>query len=645
MPRHTLTGYLTVLGALATAVFTLPGAAALWWGLIGAVSVGAIGWGIHRHRPPRRAPWLLFAGGVAALAGGDVCYELSLRLPAGDILAICADVCYLATFGLLAAGVLSLTRTSLALRDRSGLLDMLTLVLVTGLITWILVMKPAIADTDLPAVEKALLAVHSLGGVLVVVVMLRLAAAAWRSPAVLLLTTGAAAMLVADVCYAIAELGAGWQPGGPVELGWFVFYLTWGAAALHRSMAPLTAVAWPSRDEVAAMRVSLVTLTCLSVPVLLLIQAFTGAAADLADGLFAAAAAGLTTLLAVTRVIDSVDKHRSAVNRERSLRTAGTELLGATTVDDVAATVRRSVTDLMPAGAEATLLFVIQRSALESGAEQIDSAVMAGWQPQLVMDDPLPVDAGRLRSRILPTRLLHPVLAARLAPAPTTVVASLAAPVQSAGSGTALLVAAADGVLTASRDAIEVIAGLAASALHRMAATEESARRDRDRYLNLIAGTVGEAVMIIDSDGRIRYASPPCGQLLGIELPVLAHWRELIHPEDHGQVARTLAEAGERGAGRGIGYPAGSAEAGGDGAEHYAGRAAGDQWVLRRPDGSHTLLEVWCRDLRKVRGVRGLVLTLRDVAEQRRRESELARRQLDRTAPGQNRRSLQHRFR
>ncbi|MFV2017546.1 PAS domain S-box protein [Micromonospora sp. LOL_023] len=625
MPRRVLTGYLAVQAALGVAVFVAPAGAALWWGLIGVLSVVAVGWGIRRHRPPRRRPWLLLAGGVSTLAIGDVCYELSIRAAdtVGEPLAVLADIAYLATFGLLAAGVLSLTRMTVALRDRSGLLDTLVLVLVTGLITWMLVVAPVLADVDLPAPEKALRVVHSIGGVLVVVVMLRLTAAAWRDPTVIALTVGATGMLVSDVCYAVAELGAGWQPGGPAELGWYAFYLSWGVAALHPNMARLATPADPRPQDIAAMRIGLVTLTCLTVPVLLAIQAFTDGPADLADGLVAAAVAGLTTLLAVTRVADSVAGHRDAVHRERSLRAAGTRLLSATTTVEVADALRWSVARLLPPKTRHELVFAIYPPAVESGADQVDVEAWAGWQPQVVIGHRLPVDAARRRCRVVPTRLLHPELASRLGSAPATLVASLAAPAPSAGSGTALLVTATDGVLTASQDAIEVLAGQAALALHRMAATEESARRDRDRYLNLVAGSTGDAVMIIGSDGRVRYASPPCGQLLGVEPQILADWHDVLHPDDQPQMIRLLAEAGER----------------------DDGSAAGAQWVLRRPDGSHVLLEVRCRDLRQVQGVRGLVLTMSDLADQRRRDSELARRRLDRSAPGQNRRSLRHRFR
>ncbi|MDG4768073.1 PAS domain-containing protein [Solwaraspora sp. WMMD406] len=621
MPRRVLTGYLVVLACLGVAVFAVRAGAALWWGLTGVASVAAMVWGIHHHRPPRRVPWLLLAGGVAVLAVGDVCYELSPRFT-DTSLGLLAEGLYLVNFGLLAAGVLILTRTSVALRDRAGLLDTLILFLVAGLVTWTLVVGPALVSVDLPTAAKVLLSLQSLGGVLVVVVMLRLAAAAWRDPSVLLLAIGAASLLLADLYYTVAQLGDGWRPGILAELGWFTFYLTWGAAGLHHSMARLATPARPSADEIAAMRVSMVTLTCLTVPVLLLFRAFLGGPSDLAVDLVIAAVTALTMVLAVIRFTDSVLGHRRAIRREQSLRESGALLLSATTVEEVAAAIRRSVARLLPVDSAYQLLFAVCRPAAEAG---VALAGPTGWRPQIVVDHALPVGGvgAERRSRLMPTRLLHPDLVDLLTPAPATLMVSLAAPVPSAGSGVVLLVAAENGVLAASRDAVEVVAGQAVSAVHRMAVAEEAALRDRDRYLDLIAGTAGEAVMIVGSDDRIRYASSPCGPLLGVDLQVLADWRDLIHPDDHAQVARTLADASERG----------------------AGRAVGAQWILRRPDGSHVLLEVRCRDLRQVQGVRGLVLNLRDVAALRRRESESARRRLDGSAPGQNRRSLRQRFR
>ncbi|MFV2108225.1 PAS domain-containing protein [Micromonospora sp. LOL_015] len=625
MPRRVLTGYLAVQAVLGAAVFGAPAVAAAWWGAIGVVSVTAVGWGIHRHRPPRRLPWLLLAGGAGALAVGDVHYELSRRTvgATGDVLSLIADLAYLATFGLLAAGVLSLTRITAASRDRSALLDTLVLVVMTGLVTWTLVVGPAVTDVALPATEKALLALQGLGGVLVVVVMLRLAAAAWRDPTVIGLAAGATSMFAADVWYATAELNGGWQPGHPAELGWYVFYVSWGVAALHPNMARLATRSDPGPDDIVAMRVGLLTITCLTVPFLLVIQAFAAEPAELPDGLVTAAAAGLTMLLAVARVVDSVTGHRAAVHRERSLRSAGMRLLSATTTAQVAEMVRRSVGELLPAGTDHQILFAVRRPVAGAGGEPPDPESVADWQPQVVVGDPLPVDAARRRTRIMPTRLLHPDLADRLTPAPAALVAGLAAPAPSAGTGTALLVGAAGGVLAACRDAIEVVVAQAALALHRIAATEEAARRDRDRYLNLVAGTAGDAVVIVGADDRIRYASPPCSRLFGLEPAVLADWRDLVHPADQAQVSRTLGAAGDR----------------------DDGSAVGDQWVLRRPDGSHVLLEVRCRDLRRVPGVRGLVLTFSDLADQRRRDSELALRRIDRSAPGQNRRSLRRRFR
>jgi diguanylate cyclase (GGDEF)-like protein len=48
-------------------------------------------------------------------------------------------------------------------------------------------------------------------------------------------------------------------------------------------------------------------------------------------------------------------------------------------------------------------------------------------------------------------------------------------------------------------------------------------------------------------------------------------------------------------------------------------------WSIRKVDGSYALTEVTCRDLRDKESVRGIVVTLRDVTDQRRLERELTR--------------------
>ena len=51
---------------------------------------------------------------------------------------------------------------------------------------------------------------------------------------------GALGVLGADCVYGWIQLHGSWKVGGPTDLGWVLFYVCWGAAALHPAMRELT---------------------------------------------------------------------------------------------------------------------------------------------------------------------------------------------------------------------------------------------------------------------------------------------------------------------------------------------------------------------------------------------------------------------
>ena len=66
-------------------------------------------------------------------------------------------------------------------------------------------------------------------------------AAGPENTSVRLLAVGRArACLVADCVYGWIQLHGSWKVGGPTDLGWVLFYVCWGAAALHPAMRELT---------------------------------------------------------------------------------------------------------------------------------------------------------------------------------------------------------------------------------------------------------------------------------------------------------------------------------------------------------------------------------------------------------------------
>jgi PAS domain S-box-containing protein len=128
-----------------------------------------------------------------------------------------------------------------------------------------------------------------------------------------------------------------------------------------------------------------------------------------------------------------------------------------------------------------------------------------------------------------------------------------------------------------------------------------------------------DAMLVIDSDQRIRYASPALRKMLGTEeLPPLATLHDLVHPDDRTEVKQALQKDG-------------------DGVLFCA---------LQREDETQILVEATYRDLREDRLVQGFVVTLRNVTnghEPGERLPELGHQ--DEMPAWVNRRSAQHKFR
>ena len=190
------------------------------------------------------------------------------------------------------------------------------------------------------------------------------------------------------------------------------------------------------------------------------------------------------------------------------------------------------------------------------------------------------------------------------------------------GAG-ALLVSADERVLRSVQDTIEVLAAQATMALERIAVTEAMTRQDRESYLHAVLANTADVVLIVDDDYRIRHVNSSLTDVLGVEPPAFAKLYDLVEPDDREQVDRTLTRA----------------------LRSTDVDAITDSWNLRRRDGKLVFVEVNCRDLRRDRMVRGLVITMCDVTERRRHESDAIRDSVRTSSAGRNRRSAQSKYR
>lgn len=233
--------YALAMFGLAVLYFALPETPRYLWTLIGCLSVAAIVAGIFLNRPRRTLPWWLVAAGTATFIAGDTTYDL-LAGPSGTGTPFpsAADVLYLCTYPLFAGGLLLIVRARTDDGDREALLDALMVTIGVGLVVWVFVAAPYAQDGSMTAVQKAFSVAYPLGDVLLLSVLARLViGSVVLSRSLKLLAIGTVGLLVADVLYGLIQLNGTWQTGGVVDVGWIIFYVAWGAAALEPDMAQL----------------------------------------------------------------------------------------------------------------------------------------------------------------------------------------------------------------------------------------------------------------------------------------------------------------------------------------------------------------------------------------------------------------------
>jgi len=540
---------------------------AIEWILLGSVSCLAIIYGVRRHRPSRVGPWLLLAGSVAALAIGDIFYEVD-AMPA-------AEACYLSMFVLVAGALVQFTRGGALLVERARLIDLLAAACSALLVVWVFLIS---GNAPFGQISPA----DVIGDLLLAAVSVRLVLAAGRNTAAALLLTGSIGVLASDIVYPLA-------PGWITETGYIVLYVAWGLAALHPSMTRLTRPmpprAMPWRGHWAALLAAAVA----TPPAVLLIEALTG---TVRDGVVIAVAGGLTLLLAITRLGDSISQNSQAAARERALRVSSGALVAAADLPAVEEAVRAAVARLMPASAVREMVLATDDRKLTRPARPTASPEP---RPRSWWAD----ESGEDNTLVCPL-WLEPMEVAR-------------------PSGGALIISATREVLTTTRDALEVLAGQAAMALDRITLVEAVGRRDSDQYLRTVIGNTADLMLVMDDDQRIRYASPAVHDLLGHEdFSPLATLTDLVHPDDRGQVRRAF-------------------------------QSAGDTTLfcsLRRADESQILIEATFRDLREDRLVRGYVVTMRNVTDAHDpAERQPHRDHVDELPAWVNRRSARHKFR
>ncbi|WP_369182718.1 putative bifunctional diguanylate cyclase/phosphodiesterase [Streptomyces sp. Y1] len=596
--QRLMTCYLLWMVVFTGIYYLDPAQRIIWWTGIGLGGVAAIVLGVRLNRPAHASCWYLLALANLSFTAGEVVQAVQLDiLHRPNPFPSVADGFYLAEFVLYAAGALGFIRWRTARQDHAGLLDALIPTIGLALLSWIYLILPYARNPDLSWLQKAVSIAYPLGDILVLALLLRLITPRGGSSRSLqLLAVGTLGILTSDVLYGLIQLHGTWHIGTPVELGWAAFYTAWGAAALHPSMVELTRPVPTQQPDLGPARFTLLTLAALIAPAILIVESLDGNTTN--AGVIGAFSAVLY-LLVLARLAVVVAARRQAVARERTLREAGARLTAAVAVEEVAAAVQAAAATLMPAESGHAAVLAVSRAESATG-------------PDTPVDAELLALAADRETRLLPTAGLPGTLAARLGGMPAALLSPLTLAERPSGDPLigALVVTGTEQELTSLWGSLEILAAQAALAVERVVLSREVTRRNSELYFRTLVQNASDVILILDEDDGVRYASSSAEQVLGYPSLDGRRFTELVPPEDSREVGKALSRM------RGPADPP-------PGSRSEQPR---EHWRLLRQDRTPIEAEVRHTDLRADPTVAGLVLTLRDVTEQRRMERELTHR-------------------
>jgi diguanylate cyclase (GGDEF)-like protein len=292
--------YAVAMSPVVAAYFAVPSWNPVLWLVIGLSSCVATVAGVRLNNPPRRLPWYLIAAATFTLINGDTIYNiLTDFLHQNEPFPSAADVSYLFTYPLAAAGIMLMIRARSPHRDGVALVDALLLAGGAALLVWVFVITPTVHQPSVAWFDSAVAIAYPIGDLFLLAVILRLLAGGgvrgW-SPA--LLVVGALGLMGSDIAYALVRLYGTWRVGTAADLGWILFYICWGATALDPSMVEVTEP--HTRDTVlTAGRVIPLALTALIAPAILLTEVLRR---DFQDAALLCAISALMFVLVVIRL-------------------------------------------------------------------------------------------------------------------------------------------------------------------------------------------------------------------------------------------------------------------------------------------------------------------------------------------------------
>jgi diguanylate cyclase (GGDEF)-like protein/PAS domain S-box-containing protein len=566
----------------------------LIWSVTASLTVAAMVGAILLQRPPSKATWVLFTIGVAFTGIADTLWEfpelVGLRerdIPYPSIL----DYLYLASYLFLFAAIISLVRRRSPGRDRAALIDSLIITTAAALTSWIFLIQPTMVGDNLDLAASIVTAAYPIMDILLLGAATRLwfALDAGRNTSVRLLVVTLVGVLVSDTAYAYLTLNNEWQDGTAWDLGWFVFYIGLGAAALHPSVSAPTIATTPER-AVSRWRFVLLLALMSILPLTLLVGQFT--LSDSNQGLVIIAGALLMFGLVLLRLNDLVLQLRETLRRERVIRDANGTLAAAADAETIRDTVVHAAADLHP-GTRSYLVELRREGTSAMVTQTVPTGRRFGLTPaaleqlQMIADDPLLLFGPSPLHRDLELAEHSAVTATPLT--------------DNEGITDGYLVAAATPTLPRETPpALAALAEAASLAKARVGLGRVLADRASEQRLRRMLQHSSDVIAVLDLDLSIRYLSPGAERLLGVSPQYVygTSWLDAVFPADRAKANDIIdAATGER--------------------------PAQAEFRLLAGDGSHRYVDVVATRVIE-HDEPGFVLTCHDVTERRALEQQLS---------------------
>ena len=573
--------------------------------LISLSSPVAIVAAVRIWKPEVRTPWYLFALGQTFFVIGDVItynYDrfFGTELPYPSI----GDVAYLLVYPCLVGGLLMLIRKRTPGRDRDSVIDSLIVAIGVGTMQWVFLMSPVAHDSASTLLQKLVGMAYPFMDLILLTAVVRLAMGAGRrAPSMYLMGAAAIALFLTDTLYTyISVTGAVYDQSGFLEAGWGMFYLLWGAAALHPSMRSVSDQAPEAEPRMSKLRLLVLACASLIAPGVMLIQLSRADAVDMPVLIGASVA---LFILVVVRMSGLVRRQEQSALREKALRNAGAALVTATNRESIYAATLQAARALV--GEEAGLRLLV---ATEDDSQRFQVVAASGGDRTRVGTTlSLSVLPQWKRDRLLSHRSYEvPVAEAELVSSlgmPPNASFVLSAPLFMKEELQGLLILAGPAtVARETRDSLEALSSQVALALDSAMATEALLIRQSEARFSSLVQNSSDVVMVVEADSTIRYISPSVERVLGHKASKLEGTRltVLIHQDDRTNVLQFLTSGGVQG-------------------DAHTGLT---EFRMKHRDDFWLHVEALRTNLMHDENVKGIVLNTRDVSERKAFEEQLA---------------------